>query len=433
MTLNSQELPQPYQPACGRYAPPERVLDKLQHTASVVRGRPSAEAFIDQIVREMRIRFYQEKTIKSYRTALRQMLAWFQRPPHQFGREDLREYLLYLVDAGASASWVSIHLSATRTAFDKMCGRSVTRGLATPRRPKRLPVVLSTREIKRLLESTPSLRDKLLLGLMYATGMRVSEVSRLRFCDLDFQRRLIRVWQGKGRKDRYVVLPQTFTALLQQLATNSTSDGFLFPGEKPARHISVRTIQRAMGRAVEIAGITKPATPHSLRHSFATHSFEDGCDIRNIQKLLGHANLDTTTIYVKVAEPHDRRAVRSPLDAMHERETKGNVRGSTPAAVQVGKMSLHLKRTAPSQEGHPVCKVTVGIATSSGPNVYLTGITATQARPGWTTLTIPPLEQWQDALNWLPPAQRDRIESPDFFSLLQNTIPDRFAKEIANR
>jgi len=112
------------------------------------------------------------------------------------------------VDGGASSSWVSIHLSALRTVFDKMCGLNCTLGLMTPRRPKRLPVVLSTDEVSRLLQAAPSLRDKLLLGLMYATGLRVSEVVRLRWHDIDFDRRAIRVWQGKGRKDRDVMLPR---------------------------------------------------------------------------------------------------------------------------------------------------------------------------------------------------------------------------------
>lgn len=116
----------------------------------------------------MRIRFYQPKTVKPYRSHLSSLHRWFGAPPHRLTREDVREYLLYLVDAGASSSTVSNHLAAIRTAFDKMCLRQVTLGLAVPRKPKRLPVVLSVEEIKVLLQAAPSLRDKLLLGLVYA-------------------------------------------------------------------------------------------------------------------------------------------------------------------------------------------------------------------------------------------------------------------------
>lgn len=170
----------PYAPARGRYAPRIGVEDRLRATAPVVEGCPTAGEFLRMIVRELKIRFYQAKTIKNYRNALRSFLHWYGGPPHRMTREDVREFLLYLVDAGVGSSWVSMHLSAIRTAFDKMCHRQVTLGLATPRRPKRLPVVLSVEEVQRLLEATPTLRDKLLLGLMYATGMRVSEVVRLR-------------------------------------------------------------------------------------------------------------------------------------------------------------------------------------------------------------------------------------------------------------
>jgi len=149
---------------------------------------------------------------------------------------------------------------------------------------------------------------------MYATGMRVSEVVRLRYRDLDFDRQLIHVWQGKGRRDRQVMLPVTFASLLKSMAEGLAREAYLFPSNCPGRHLASRTAQRAMQRAVLIAGIVKSATPHSLRHSFACHTYEDGCDIRTIQKLLGHVHLETTTIYVKVSQPAGKQGVSSPLD-----------------------------------------------------------------------------------------------------------------------
>jgi site-specific recombinase XerD len=413
---------QPDAVARGRYAPRFGLQDRLELSAPVVQGCPTAGEFLKQIEREMRIRFYQPKTIRSYRSALRSFLRWFGSDPHKVTREDVREYLLYLVDAGAGSSHVSINLSAIRTAFDKMCFRQITLGLATPRRPKRLPVVLSVEEVKRVLQAAPRLRDKLLLGLMYATGMRVSEVVRLRFRDLDHDRRVINVWQGKGRSDRQVMLPKTFAPLLKHMVDASDGDEFLFPGRRAGRHLSPRTAQRVMERATKIAQIKKRATPHSLRHSFAAHTFENGCDIRYIQKLLGHVHLETTTIYVRVARPADNQHVVSPLDVMQRSEPR-----PVAARQAVGRFQIHLQRQSPTADSLRTAKVTLSMM-SDERTVYLTGTVAREVRPGWVTLQIPPLEKWESSLSWLTPAQRERIESPEFFAILQREIPDRLLR-----
>ena len=137
------------QPAQGRYAPKESVVDWVSNqTVSVIQGTPNADDFLTAIIREMKIRYYQSASIKNYGNALRGFLNWLCKPPHRATREDVREYLLFLVDAGASSSWVAVNLSAIRTAFDKMCLRKITAGLVTPRRSKKLPVVLSQLEIR---------------------------------------------------------------------------------------------------------------------------------------------------------------------------------------------------------------------------------------------------------------------------------------------
>ncbi|MBC8354123.1 MAG: tyrosine-type recombinase/integrase [Planctomycetes bacterium] len=418
---------QPYQPARGRYAPRTRVEDYMQPSASVVQGRPDADEFVRLIIREMRIRFYQPKTVKPYRSHLVSLLRWFGAPAHRLTREDVREYLLYLVDGGASSSTVSNHLSAIRTAFDKMCLRQVTLGLMVPRKPKRLPVILSPEEIMALLHAAPSLRDKLLLGLMYATGMRVSEVVRVRWRDLDFDRRLINVWQGKGRTDRQVTLPICFESLLRTLSTDRGGDDFVFPSEnntRRGRHLSPRTAQRVMERAVRIAGIKKKATPHSLRHSFATHSFENGCDIRRIQKLMGHVKLETTTIYVKVAKPTDDLAAPSPLDTLYHVPR----RDSAPQRkrVDVGQLRIHFLQQ-PTEANCRRAKVTISVSSGERP-IYLTGIMAKEVRPGYVTLDIPPLESWAEPLSWLSRQQRDRFEEPEFYEMLQREISQRLCQ-----
>jgi site-specific recombinase XerD len=391
---------------------------RLSHAVVDLDGeQPTAGEFIGKILREMKIRFYGVKSIRNYRTVLNGFLRWFGNRPDLITREDVRCYLEVLVDGGASSSWVSVHLSAIRTAFDKMCGRSVTLGLETPRKPKRLPIVLSVQEVIRLLEAAPSLRDKLLLGLMYATGMRVSEVVKVRYRDLDFDRRVITVWQGKGRTDRQVMLPLSFEPTLKGLAGAYDADEYLFPGERAGRHLSPRTVRRVMARAVQIAGIRKAAHPHSLRHSFATHLFENNTDIRRIQKLLGHAKLETTTIYTKVAA-RSTAAVQSPLDVLAQVR-----RDKQPKPV--GRLRAELTLRKDEGQGAPSADVVLHILTEPRA-IRLSGIAVREPRPGWVTLEIPPLEAWREPLKWLTREERERVESPDFYHTLQEHLTQKY-------
>ena len=269
----------------------------------------------------------------------------------------------------------------------------------------------------RILEAAPSLRDKLLLGLMYATGMRVSEVVRLRWRDVDFDRRRVSIWQGKGRTDRKVMLPASFEPLLRELSRQFKPEDFVFPSQNAGRYLSPRTAQRAMERAVQIAGIGKVATPHSLRHAFATRLLENGTDIRFIQKLLGHARLETT-IYAKVAVLKQQE-VESPLDRMTRTR---KVTSHKPTSRSVGRMQIDLKRLPGAGNE---AESTVAIRGKQH-DVLLRGIRVRQPRPGWVTLDIPPLEHWESELQRLPREQRERVESPEFYDLLQRTIATRY-------
>ena len=413
----ANNLHQPQRPPAGRYAPRQAVMDLCAQNPSVVSGRPTSAEFVEKIVRELRIRFYQPTTIKTYRNAVVSLLRWHGGQPHRITREHIREYLLFMVVGGASSSHVANSLSAIRTCFDKLCHRSITLGLVVPRRPKRLPVVLSTKEVVRLLQAATSRRDKLLLGLMYATGMRVSEVVRVRMRDIDFDRRTITVWQGKGRTDRQVVLPKCFESLLQAMQEIADSD-FVFPADNRNRHISARTAQRIMARSVKLAGIKKRATPHSLRHSFATHSFEQGQDIRRIQTLLGHVRLETTTIYVKVARPAEK-ADKSPLDQLYPQQHQ-----HVSPRPSVGMLRFHFQQQ-PAHENRRVAKVTLSVRLKDRP-VYFTGIRVEETRPGYVTLHIPPSEDWAESAKWLNRDQRQRFEDAEFYELLQRQITRRF-------
>lgn len=415
---------QPYIPAQGRHAPRQPVEDHCSTVHPVIQGRPSPAEFIRVISREMKIRFYQPKTLKSYRNALASFLRWFGAEPHRAATEDVRDFLEVLVDGGASSSWVSLHLSAIRTAFDKMCGRKITTGLVTPRRPKRMPVVPSGAEVRMMLEAVTSLRDKLLVGLLYALGVRVSEVARLRYRDIDFDRRIVTIWQGKGRTDRQVMLPQSFEPLLRHMAQTGTPEDFLFPSQKKGRHISPRTIQRVVKQAAKLAGVAKDITPHCLRHAFATHLLENGTDIRFIQKYLGHARLETTTLYTKVAVLRENR-VTSPLDTLIGGAASTPSGTEPPTDAVVGTMKLSITMREP-QDGQPPTADAAFLVLDQSTPVEFTGIVLRESRPGWIALDLPPLEVWEDRLRWVSPGQRDRITSPDFYQLLQKHLSQRF-------
>jgi hypothetical protein len=175
-----------------------------------------------------------------------------------------------------------------------------------------------------------------------------------------------------------------------------------------------------MSRAVRIAGIGKAATPHSLRHAFATHSFEGGCDIRRIQKLLGHVRLETTTLYVKVAKPPDETQMPSPLDRLYSRRSHAPVRRTRKP---VGRLRLHFQQQS-EEAGRRAAKVTIEVG-SDGRPIHFTGTTALEVRPGYVTLQIPPLEEWSESLKWLSRAQRERFEEPEFYEMLQREIARR--------
>ena len=425
-----------YSGAQGRFAPKATIEDRLSMRLAVVdldTVRPTAAEFLSCMLRELKIRFYLQNSRNNYRSNLQSFLRWFGGPPHAVTREHVRCYLEYLVDAGLDSSTISNHLSAIRTTFDKMCFREVTLGLATPRKPKRKPPVLSVQEIQRLLEATPSIRDKLCLGLMYATGMRVSEVVRLRYRDFDFDRGVITVWQGKGRADRVVTLPNSFRNLLVELEAQNDTQGFLFPGETKGKHISSRTAQRIMQRAVSVAGIQKAATPHILRHSFATHSFENGCDIRRIQRVLGHVNLETTTIYVHVARPKDG-LLPSPLDTQQSNSSSrsspnasSTTRRSGEPPKPVGRLRLYFKPEYRADGNLEYCRVTLAIQKNGRP-IYLVGTIAKMERPGFVTISIPPEERWHKQLQQLTFPQRQRLSQPEFFHLLQSEVAGRYLR-----
>lgn len=187
-----------------------------------------------------------------------------------------------------------------------------------PKREKKLPTVLSTSEVMKLLGVIENRKHRVILTLVYSSGLRIGEVVKLKRADVDPDRKTLHIRQSKGKKDRYTVLSSAAFQLLEQYLQYSNVDQYLFPsGDGLDKHIHVRSIQQVFDRAKRTAGITKPATVHTLRHSFATHLLEEGTDLRYIQELLGHASTKTTEIYTHVSVK-DIRRIKSPLDRLLE-------------------------------------------------------------------------------------------------------------------
>ncbi len=275
-----------------------------------------------RMIDDMTIRGFAAKTQKGYTGAVRDFAVFLGRSPDQASAEDLRRYQLHMRSAGASATSMNTAVSGLRFFFGVTLGRDdAAVGMTGVREPRKLPVVLSPGELARLLDAATSLKYKAALSVAYGTGLRASEVVSLKLTDINSEREVIRVDQGKGRKDRYAVLPAPLLDLLRAWWRAGREHGvmlpggWLFPGQKPATPLTTRQLGRAFHDARKAAGLDKPVSLHTLRHCFATHLLEDNVDIRVIQVLLGHNKLETTARYSQVAST-TLRAVKSPLERL---------------------------------------------------------------------------------------------------------------------
>ena len=286
-----------------------------------------------RMIEDMTVRSFAPKTQTGYIRAVRNFTAFFGRLPDQAGAEDLRRYQHHMRTSGASATTMNAAVSSLRFFFGVSLGRGdAAVGMTTVRQPQRLPVIPSPEEVARLLDHAPGLKSRAALSLAYGAGLRASEVVSLKISDIDSQRKVIRVEQGKGRKDRYAMLSDDPLDLLRDwwragrekgvmLAHGSGGGGWLFPGQNPVNPMTARQLSRIFHGAKEAAGIDKKVSLHTLRHCFATHLLEQKVDIRVIQVLLGHAKLNTTAHYSRV-DSRTLKAVKSPLELLAAKKEK---------------------------------------------------------------------------------------------------------------
>jgi site-specific recombinase XerD len=285
--------------------------------------KPSTEAISplrQRMIDDMRMRKLEPKTRTAYLRSVTKLAAFLKHSPDTATVEDLRRFQLYLVDQGTSPITINATISGLKFFFEVTLGRSeLMARMQTVRVPQRLPVVLSRDEVTRLIAAAPNLKSQTALSVAYATGLRVSEVVGLKVTDIDSKRMTLRIEQGKGRKDRYVMLPPV---LLERLRAwwrlghaqgKMLPGGWLFPGMDPTNPLTARQLNRAINIAAETAKIDKRVSMHTLRHSFATHLLEQKVDIRLIQVMLGHKKLETTVVYTHVATEILREVV-NPLE-----------------------------------------------------------------------------------------------------------------------
>jgi integrase/recombinase XerD len=278
-----------------------------------------------RMTEDMILRNFTPQTIKCYVRSIARFARYYKSSPERLSPEDVRAYLVYLVqERHVSFSYYKQTRSALRFLYRVTLGRDDIPDVIPPvKQPRTLPVVLSPDEVARFFAAIRNIKHRAILMTAYAAGLRVSEVTQLQATDIDSQRMVIRVRQGKGRKDRYVMLSPRLLEALRAYWKAVRPQGVLFPGAIPGRPIATESIKKVCQRARKSAGLGKKITAHTLRHSFATHLFENGTDLRTIQVLLGHRSFSTTARYVHVATA-SLSSIKSPFDRLDQTPRGGH-------------------------------------------------------------------------------------------------------------
>jgi len=275
----------------------------------------------DQMRMDLELKNLSPRTRSCYLTWMKSFALHFHRAPDELGEQEIRDYLHYLIqEKKASQSGISQAYSALKFFYETTLKRDWN-GFRIPRvqKSKKLPVVLSQQEIQAIFSVIRNLKHRAVLMTIYSAGLRISEAVHLKVADIDSQRMVIRVQQGKGQKDRYTLLAQRTLEVLRDYWKEYRPQGWLFPGKPESEPLSISAVQRVFEKVLLQAGVKKHASVHTLRHSFATHLLEKGTDLYHIQRLLGHATPKTTAIYLHLSRK-DLGGVTSPIDLLEETE-----------------------------------------------------------------------------------------------------------------
>ncbi len=269
----------------------------------------------DQMLADLQLRGIPPRTQKSYLREVRNFAKYFDKSPEELGESEVKEYLLHLLkERKLSDGTFRFYYSGLKFLYRHTLKREwVIEKIQCPKRKIKLPVVLDLSEVEALFSVTENLKHKAILMITYSSGLRISEAARLKITDIDSKRMMVRVQQGKGGKDRYSILSNTALECLRQYWRKYHPKDWLFEGQKNNEHISISSIRQVFLDAKKRAGIRKPASVHTLRHSFATHLIEAGTSLHHVQLLLGHRSPNTTTVYLHVSRLNLAQ-VTSPLD-----------------------------------------------------------------------------------------------------------------------
>jgi len=292
-----------------------QIFEEKQHKFFILlfaQNKMNKEVFLEKIKIELNISKNSQYTIRNYLKSNRELLDFSNKLPEDIGESDIKFFMSEKLSNMSPASSI-LFLSAIRYSFSTILARDPTINIKRPKRDSKMPVVLTQEEIGKLLNATKSKKSKLILSLIYATGMRVSEITNLKLQDLQFNESIGYLKKAKGRKDRMFNIPGFLheELLKQSNSQKELNQIYLFSG--PKEKLTERNIQKIVQKTASRAGLTKEVHTHTLRHSFATHLLEQGTDIRKIQELLGHSNLSTTQIYTHLSK-EELKKVRSPLD-----------------------------------------------------------------------------------------------------------------------
>jgi integrase/recombinase XerD len=271
----------------------------------------------DAMKQEMTLRGFSPRTQKAYLSWMRRLVKHSRVPADQISEIQLRDFVVQLAEGKLSSATINQAISACGFFFRHVLPREWKMEMHYQRVPQRLPVTLSLEEVRRLLNATETLRERAAMEIAYSGGLRLGEVLRLKVSDIDSSRMIIRVEQGKGKKDRNVMLAASLLETLRAYWKQERPRVWLFPGPDGQHSLNPTIFQRAFVVAKRAARIEKAVSFHSLRHSFATHLMESGVSVRTIQALLGHRSLETTQRYTHVAGDY-LRETRSPLDRLRE-------------------------------------------------------------------------------------------------------------------
>jgi len=272
------------------------------------------EEFLEKLKVELKISKNSEYTIRNYLKANERLLDFSRKNPEEISEDDIKSFMAENLLDNASST-IIMFLSALKYSYTSILKKDITAGIKRPKKEKKIPIVLTKDEVKKLLNSTQTTKSKLMLSLMYAAGLRVSELVNLKIEEFDFNEKIGNVRQGKGRKDRIFNIPAFLFNQLKELAEKqkAADKEYLFSG--PKGKLSSRNIQKIVSRTASRAGIAKSVHCHTLRHSFATHLLESGVDIRVIQILLGHSSIATTELYTHVSTEQIKN-VKSPIESL---------------------------------------------------------------------------------------------------------------------